>query len=41
VEDVRENMYYFGEWPGVIRPELENWVFYKEPATVEKTGSEA
>jgi lipopolysaccharide transport system ATP-binding protein len=30
VEDVRENMYYFGEWPGVIRPQIESNLWFQE-----------
>jgi lipopolysaccharide transport system ATP-binding protein len=30
VEDVRENMFYYGEWPGVIRPEIESVLSYSD-----------
>jgi lipopolysaccharide transport system ATP-binding protein len=30
VEDVRENMYYFGAWPGVIRPQIHSYLTMKE-----------
>jgi len=29
VEDIREEMYYFGAWPGIIRPKIES-LFYKK-----------
>lgn len=30
VEDVRENMHYFGAWPGIIRPPIEGKFFIKK-----------
>ncbi len=30
VEDVREGMNYFGNWPGIIRPQIESCFFLKE-----------
>ena len=30
VEDVREGMYYFGTWPGIIRPQVESCFYKKE-----------
>lgn len=30
VEDVREGMYYFGTWPGVIRPQIDTMLYVKE-----------
>ncbi|MCW3091602.1 MAG: transporter [Ferruginibacter sp.] len=29
VEDVRENMSYFGKWPGIIRPEVKSYLNFK------------
>ncbi|TDH20819.1 ATP-binding cassette domain-containing protein [Segetibacter sp. 3557_3] len=31
VEDIREGMYYFDTWPGLIRPEIDTFIFYKNP----------
>jgi lipopolysaccharide transport system ATP-binding protein len=30
VEDIREGMYYFGTWPGIIRPQIESSFYKKE-----------
>lgn len=30
VEDVREGMYYFGTWPGIIRPQVASYFYKKE-----------
>jgi lipopolysaccharide transport system ATP-binding protein len=30
VEDIREEMYYFGAWPGIIRPQIESLLYKKE-----------
>jgi len=30
VEDVREGIYYFGTWPGIIRPQIESRFYKKE-----------
>lgn len=30
VEDIREGMYYFGNWPGIIRPQIESSFYKKE-----------
>jgi lipopolysaccharide transport system ATP-binding protein len=37
VEDVREGMYYYGEWPGIIRPKIDSYIYMKE--TVEKVAT--
>ncbi len=29
VEDVRKNMHYFGTWPGIIRPEIDSYLYFK------------
>ncbi|MEJ7912605.1 MAG: hypothetical protein WKF70_05575, partial [Chitinophagaceae bacterium] len=29
VQDVREDMYYFGTWPGIVRPQIESVLYYK------------
>ena len=31
VEDIREGMHYFGEWPGIIRPQIDTTFYKKEP----------
>lgn len=30
VEDIRENMHYFGTWPGIIRPQIEGKFYVKQ-----------
>lgn len=30
VEDVREGMYYFGTWPGLIRPQIDSYLYVKD-----------
>jgi lipopolysaccharide transport system ATP-binding protein len=30
VEDLRENMYYFGEWPGIVRPIIESSLSFSQ-----------
>jgi lipopolysaccharide transport system ATP-binding protein len=30
VEDVRQNMHYFGTWPGIIRPRIEGTFYVKQ-----------
>jgi lipopolysaccharide transport system ATP-binding protein len=32
VEDIREGIYYYGEWPGIIRPQIESYIYVKETA---------
>jgi lipopolysaccharide transport system ATP-binding protein len=39
VEDVRENMYYFGEWPGIIRPQVDSMLSFKPSFQLEKNES--
>jgi lipopolysaccharide transport system ATP-binding protein len=39
VEDVRENMYYFGSWPGIIRPHIISYLSIKENDLFEPDGS--
>lgn len=37
VEDVREGIYYYGEWPGIIRPQIDSYLYVKQ--TVEQIAS--
>ncbi|MEO6327689.1 MAG: ABC transporter ATP-binding protein [Ginsengibacter sp.] len=30
VEDIRENMHYFGTWPGIIRPQIDGTFYIKQ-----------
>ncbi len=30
VEDIRENMHYFGTWPGIIRPRIDGTFYVKQ-----------